>query len=166
MKLSSLLSGAALLLIGMLLLGTPLFVSAQPITSGEVQRSLEENGTTCRSKIDALAVADSLEPSPGLKKALHDKVIGVCGYATNLPEVVVGALMAGIAPSQDLLRLDFTSTGGLSHDKNDWKNWVVGDSHGKAIVFNLPKGAPELRLTRPTGALALDRFVFKGTGLT
>jgi hypothetical protein len=85
-------------------------------------------------------------------------------YATNLPDVTVGLLMDGASPIQALTKLAMPSTGGWSIKENNWRDWVVRDDQGKPVVFHLSKGKHELRLAKPTGALALDRFIFNGTG--
>ena len=85
-------------------------------------------------------------------------------YATDLRGVQVGVLVDGAAPAQDLLRLPTPSTGGWSNKQDNWTNMVVRDSHGQAFVFNLARGTHELCLAKPTGALGLDRFEFRGVG--
>ena len=85
-------------------------------------------------------------------------------YATNLPDIRMALLVDGAAPSQALTKLPMPSTGGWSIKEDNWKDLVVADSGGKPFVFNLTQGKHELRLARPTGALALNRFEFRGTG--
>lgn len=88
----------------------------------------------------------------------------VMRYATTKPDVTASLLVDGSLPDSSLAKVPFPATGGWSISADDWKNLPVADGRGGEFIFNLSAGKHTLTLTRPTDALALDRFEFIGTG--
>lgn len=85
-------------------------------------------------------------------------------YATKLSDITAAMLIDGTAPHAELVKASFPATGGWSIQEDNWKDLVLTDKAGKPLVFNLAAGKHELRLAKPSGALALDQFEFRGIG--
>lgn len=82
-------------------------------------------------------------------------------YASK-PDATAAILIDGAAPCQALTQLPLPSTGGWSIQEDNWKDLTVLGSGSNPYLFNLSQGRHTLSLAKPSAAIALDRFEFRG----
>ncbi|RRJ96936.1 hypothetical protein Ga0100231_024595 [Opitutaceae bacterium TAV4] len=78
-------------------------------------------------------------------------------YCAALNNTKIALLIDGAAPSADALGLSLPGTGSWIYT-NNWKEHDLSNPDGSPLLLSLSAGEHEIRLTRPTSPLNLDRL--------